>query len=172
MREKGKERYTKRRKIVQGYTYKFLEKSFWLFVFKFKSRNVVAKFRLEIFPTVVQQKSNIRSSNECQEDASNEICHCFVNNKFVRNYKKKKTFMADRVYLTFNWKILSQAHILVLSENKEETSHSSVNTVSNAQAFSKLHAISTNQSRFHSSRSSKRIMLQAMLLFRDRKPVS
>lgn len=86
--------------------------------------------------------------------------------------KKKKTFMADRVYLTFNWKILSQAHILVLSENKEETSHSSVNTVSNAQAFSKLHAISTNQSRFHSSRSSKRIMLQAMLLFRDRKPVS
>lgn len=80
--------------------------------------------------------------------------------------------MADRVYLTFNWKILSQAHILVLSENKEETSHSSVNTVSNAQAFSKLHAISTNQSRFHSSRSSKRIMLQAMLLFRDRKPVS
>lgn len=81
--------------------------------------------------------------------------------------------MVDRVYLTFNWKILSQAHILVLSENKEETSHSSVNiAVSNAQAFSKLHAISTNQSRFHSSRSSKRIMLQAMLLFRDRKPVS
>lgn len=170
MREKGKERYTKRRKIVQGYTYKFLEKSFWLFVFKFKSRNVVAKFRLEIFPTVVQQKSNIRSSNECQEDASNEICHCFVNNKFVRNYKKKKNFHGRSCI--FNWKILSQAHILVLSENKEETSHSSVNTVSNAQAFSKLHAISTNQSRFHSSRSSKRIMLQAMLLFRDRKPVS
>lgn len=106
MREKGKERYTKRRKIVQGYTYKFLEKSFWLFVFKFKSRNVVAKFRLEIFPTVVQQKSNIRSSNECQEDASNEICHCFVNNKasrrifqFVRNYKKKKKLSWQIVYI-------------------------------------------------------------------------